>query len=310
MSIKFDDILKPMGKGFSALSILTLENQLKQKYKEYTEATIEVSGMKNKDTYLLWFTVPSKENKEYPGDVIYYDILFEIIPPNSSWKLKEDVREYDVKVFNNNPRFMFTFDYVYNKHKALINLPGKFYNKYALKTYPKKRNPMLLLGLDENLYHCVMYMDKHHLFNKETLDTLCLSSNLSMKEILSELVTQDEKMNEVTDRDLRHRASTRHKNSKVWEQGSDKAKIKQQLLEESKNLQELRARNPTESKILQTQMLSNLRSRLSLSNLKTSGLKVANSMKSNLYSSLSKKPEKNKSSLKSSLGKSSLKSSL
>lgn len=66
MSIKFDDITRPFGKGFAAVSFRTLEDQLKQKYKEYTEATIEVSGMKNKDTYLLWFTVPSKENKEYP----------------------------------------------------------------------------------------------------------------------------------------------------------------------------------------------------------------------------------------------------
>jgi len=311
MSIKVENITDPMGRGFSAISLRTLKDQMKLKYKEFVESAIEVSAMKNKDTYILWFTIPSKENKDYIGDVIYYDILLEFTPPNSSWKLKENIREYDLRVFNNNPRFVFTFNYSFNKKKALINLPSKFYSKYSLKNYPRKRNPQLLLGLDENLYHSVMYMEKHHLFDKDTLDTLCLSSNLTMKEILSEVVIQDEKMKEVTDRDLRHRAGNRHKNSKVWEQGSEKAKIKQQLLEESKNLAELRARNPTESKILKTQMLANLRSRLSLSNLRTKTM-FSNNLKSNLSSSLNRnsgKKEK-KNTLKSSLVKSSLKSSL
>ena len=311
MSIKIDNIENPMGIGSMAISVKTLKDQIKSKYKEFTESTIEVSAMKNKDTYILWFVIPSKENKEFPGDVIFYDILIELTPPGSSWKTKEYLREYDVRVFNNNPRFMFAFDYAYNKRHGLINLPSKFYNKYALKTPSKKRNPLNLLGLDEDLYHAVMYMDKHHLFDRDTLDTLCLSSNLTMKELLSEVVTQDEKMKEVTERDLRHRAGNRHKNSKVWEQGSDKAKIKQQLLEESKNLAELRARNPTESKLLKTQMLANLRSRLSLTNLRTKSA-YSNSLQSNLKSSLNKNSEKkeNKSSLKSSLSKSSLHSSL
>lgn len=303
MSVKIENIERPMGAGFAAISVRTLVDQIKQRYKEYTENAIEVSAMETKHGYLLWFTIPSRENKDYPGDVIYYDILFEFIPPNSAWKTHGYIRDWDVKVFSNNPRFCFAFQYAYNKNRALIDLPSKFYNKVALKTPAKKRNPMNLLGYDENLYHAIMYMDKHHLFDKEVLETLCLSSNLTMKEILSEVTTQDDKFKEVTDRDLRHRASTRHKNSKVWEQGSEKAKIKKQLLEESKNLSELRARNPMESKILKTQMLSNLRSRLSLSNITRSFR--SNSLKSNLGSDLST------SKLKSSNGKSkTLRSSL
>lgn len=306
MSIKVENIMRPLGgKGFAAVSFKTLEDQMKMRYKEFVESTIEVSAMKNKDTYLLWFVIPSKENKEYPGDVIYYDVLLEFTPPNTAWKLRDNIREYDVRVFNNNPRFQFTFTYAYNKHKALINLPSKFYNKHAIKEAPKQRNPQLLLGLDENLYHSIMYMEKHHLFDKETLDTLCLSSTFTMKEIITEVSTQDAKMTEVTDRDLRHRASARHKNSKVWEQGSDKAKIKQQLLQESKNLAELRAKNPKESQILKTQMLANLRSRLSLSNIRKPSI-TTSSLNAN---NLKQEPKKKAGNLRSNL-RSNLKSSL
>ena len=268
MSAKIDDFMKPFGIGFSAVSVRLLTDQLKSDYKEHVERAAEVSAMKNKETYIVYFTIPSKENKQYPGDVIYYDIILEFTPPNSKWVTANTIRDYDVKVFNNNPRFVYTFNYAANKKHVLFNLPSKYYNRYSLRTPAKKRNPMNLLGIDANIYHAFMYMEKHHLYDKAVLDTLCLSSTLSMKDLLNEIATQDDKMKEVTDRDLRHRAANRHKNSKVWEQGSDKAKIKQQLLEESKNLSEMAAKNPRESQLLKTQMLANLRSRLSLTNMR------------------------------------------
>ena len=304
MSCKIDDLINPFGKYFTAVSVRSLIDKLKLDYKEHVEHDIEVSALKNKDTYVIYFTIPSKENKESPGDVIYYDVLLELTPPNSKWVTAPSCRDYDVKAFNNSPRFVYTFDYSFNKKKCLINLPNKFYSKYALKTPAKKRNPMNLLGIDANIYHAVMYMDKHHLFDKAILDTLCMSSNLTMKDLLTEIATQDSKMTEVTNRDLRRRAANRHKNSKVWEKGSNKAKIKDQLLQEAKNLKELSAKNPMESQILKTQMLSNLRSRLSLTNMRTS-LDARISHTNDMKSSLSK--PKNKGGI---LGTKSLRSNL
>lgn len=288
MSVKINDISTPFGSGFAAISFRTLVEQLKEKYKNFVESTIEVSATKVKDTYYVYFNIPSKDNKKYPEDVVFYDVVFELTPPNSAWKTHENIRDYDVRVFNNNPRFMFTFNYAYNRRNALIKLPSNYYSKYSLKNAPKVRNPTLLLGIDENLYHAIMYMDKHRLFYRDVLDMLCDSSDMDYKSMVDELSTQDEKMKEVEDRDLRHRSLNRRKNSKVWNSGSEKQKIKNQLLEESRNLTNLRASNPEESKLLQTKLLTNLRSRLSLLNInknKTSSL-YSSSMSNTSASSL------------------------
>ena len=302
MSIKIDNLTNPFGSGSMAVSVKLITDNLKEKYKNFVEGSIEVNAMKIKDNYFLYFQVPSKENKEYPDDIIFYDVVIELIPPNSAWKLHNNIRDYDVKVFNNSPKFMFTFTYVFNKRRALIDLPSKYYSKQALRIFPKKRNPMQMLGIDENLYHCVLYMDKHHLFDREILESLIQTSNLDWNSLLDEITPQEEKMEEVSNRDLRHRALTRRKNSKVWESGSKKAELKNELLQESKNLSKETPDGPRESQLLKTKMLSNLKARLSLinsknnlsSSLKSSNLRTSNKsnlsytsgLKSNLKSSL------------------------
>lgn len=307
MGVKIDNIINPFGSGSMAISVKVVTDALKEKYKNFVESTIEVNAMKIKDNYFLYFQVPSKENKEYPDDVIFYDVIIELIPPNSAWKLHKSIRDYDVKVFSNNPKHMFTFTYVFNKRRALIDLPVKYYSKQALRIAPKKRNPMQLLGIDENLYHCVLYMDKHNLFDRDVLEALIQTSNLDWKSLLEEITPQEEKMKEVSDRDLRHRALTRRKNSKVWESGSKKAQLKNELLKESRNLSKETPNNPEGSKLLKTKMLSNLRARLSL----IRGDSGLDRLSSNLSNSNTRKSNNNGSNLKNhGLRSSKLKSSI
>lgn len=263
MNVKIDEIINPFG---SAISIRTLRDYLEEKYRNFVEGSIEVNACKEKNDYFIYFNIPSKENKKYPDDTVYYDIVIQLSPPNSAWKMHDNIRDWDVHVFNNSPRFMFTFTYAYNRRNALIKFPNYYYNKKALKDAPKKTNPRLLLGIDENLYHAIYYLDKHNLFDKAILDTLCDTSNLDWKSLVKEITTQEDKYLEVTNRDLRHRALTRRKNSKVWNSGDAKDKIKRQLLEESKNLSKETPNGPEGSALLKTQMLSNLKARLSLIN--------------------------------------------
>lgn len=305
MSVKIDNLTNPFGSGSMAISVKLVTDKLKERYKNFVESSIEVNAMKIKDNYFLYFQIPSKENKEYPDDVIFYDIVIELIPPNSAWKLHKSIRDYDVKVFSNNPKFMFTFTYIFNKRKALIDLPNKYYSKQALRIFPKKRNPMQLLGIDENLYHCILYMDKHRLFDRDVLEVLIQTSTLDWKSLLDEITPQEEKMEEVSNRDLRHRALTRRKNSKVWESGSKKAQLKNELLQESRNLSKETPDGPEGSRLLETKMLSNLRARLSLINSKE-----PNNLSSNLHANKISQPNL-KSNLRSNNSmKSNLKSSL
>ena len=262
MGVKLVEIIKPFGSGAAAISVRTLIDKLKMDYREL-EPDIDLEVMKIKTHYFMYFSLPSKANSKYPDDRIYYDIVFEFIPPNSAWeKESRSVHDWDIRVFSNMPNFMFTFTFAFNKRHALIELPKRYYSMKALKLPPKMKNPYLFLGIDEGLWLCEQYMEKHNLLDRAILDNLLSSSTLDWKLLLEELDTQEDKLQEANNRDLRHRASTKRKNSKLWKNGKAKEFIKNQLKEEEKALRH--EATPTKEgeerkrHLLQANMKSNL----------------------------------------------------
>lgn len=232
MGVKLTEITKPFGSGAAAISVKSLIEKLKIDYREL-ESDMDVEVMKIKSNYFMFFNLPSKANSKYPDDRIYYDIVFEFIPPNSAWeKESRSLFDWDIKVFSNMPNFMFTFTYAFNKRHALIDLPKKYYSLKALKVPPKMKNPYLFLGIDEGLWLCVQYMEKHNLLDRSIIDNLLFSSTLDWKTLLEELDSQEDKLQEANNRDLRHRAASKRKNSKLWKNGKAKEELKNQLKEE------------------------------------------------------------------------------
>ena len=267
MSVKITDVMKPFGSGAAAISMRSLIEKLKLDYKQL-EGEIEVSCMMQKYDYIFYFNLPSKSNKKYPDDKVYYDIVLQFSPPGSAFRDHQSIHDWDLKVFSNMPNFMFTFTYAFKAKKGLIDFPTKYFSKKALKERPKMKNPYLFLGIDEGLYHCIMYMDRHHMFDRTNIEELVDSSDLDWKSLLDSITSQEEKLLEANNRDLRHRALTRRKNSKVWASGSNKNKIKQQLLEEYKNIREETASTPEGYKKKEETLKANMNARLSLSGLK------------------------------------------
>ena len=233
--MKITDIIMPFGKGFAAVSVRKLMDDMAKKYTATIEKDMQVVAFKEKKDYFIYARVPSKTNDKYGSDKISYDVVLQLTAPTSTnEKNDEEIRNWDVKVFNNNPSFMFTFNYAYNDRRGLIRMPTGYYGSISLKQRPNVRNPMLLLGIDEDLWFTILFLDRNHWFERGIIDNICNGhANLNYKWLTEQITPQETKLKEVQDRSLRHRNEA--KKAKEFEKltKNEEERLKQQKKEES-----------------------------------------------------------------------------
>lgn len=291
--VKITELVMPFGKGFAAVSVRKLIDDMAKRYSATIEPEINVMAFKEKKDYFIYARVPSRTNDKYGGvDKIFYDVVLQLIPPNGNMERNDtNIRNWDVKVFNNNPSFMFTFDFAFNNRRALINLPNGYYGRIALKQKPKVRNPMMLLGLDEDIWFTIMYCDKNHWFERDILDSICNSSSIDFKWIVKQITPQEEKLKEVQDRSLRQRNQAK----------KEKELEKLTKNEKEREKEEEKENTPREGHAKSSESMLN-GSHLRMTNF--------NDLSSNLTSSNSGQLSKKSNLNKSKLGKSGLRSKL
>ena len=232
--MKITNIVMPFGKGFAALSIKKLMDDMAKRYTATIEKDMQVFAFKEKKDYFIYAKVPSKTNDKYGTDKINYDVVLQLTAPSSAnEKNDKEIRDWDVKVFNNNPSFMFTFNYAYNDRKALIKMPAGYYGAISLKQRPDTRNPMLLLGIDEDLWFTILFLDRNHWFERSIIDNICNGhANLNYKWLTEQVTPQETKLKEVQDRSLRHRNEAKKQKELEKLTKNEKEQEKQQEKEE------------------------------------------------------------------------------
>jgi hypothetical protein len=177
MNIKVTQMLRPFNKGFSALQIKLVMNDLVYRYTQNIKNKIKVRAFKENNDYFIYTQVPSESNDEYPDSApIHYDVIIQLIPPNKASLAWDSIREYDVKVFSNIPSFVFTFNYVYHRQRALIDMPRGYYTQKALMEKARVRNPLNLLGIDKSLWFTIYYCDDRRLFRRLQLYSFLYTS--------------------------------------------------------------------------------------------------------------------------------------
>jgi hypothetical protein len=198
MSVKVSQMLRPFNKGFSALQIKLIMNDLVYRYIKNIKDKIKVRYCKENNDYFIYAKIPSESNDIYPDSApIFYDVIVQLTPPNKAAIALDSIREYDAKVFSNIPSFVFTFNYVYHYKRALIDLPSDYYTHRAMMEKPRVRNPLYLLGIDKSLWFTIFYLDEHKIFKRTNIDSL-IDANVNLLKLLKEekVKTQDRKLDE------------------------------------------------------------------------------------------------------------------
>jgi hypothetical protein len=207
MSIKVTQMLRPFNKGFSALQIKLVMNDLVFRYTKTVQAKIKIRIFKDNNDYFIYAKIPSESNDEYPDSgPLHYDVIIQLSPPNKASLAWDNIREYDAKVYANIPSFTFTFNYIYHFRRALIDLPSGFYTRRAVMERARVRNPLNLLGIEKSLWFTVFHLDDCKLFRRNRIDSFA-EEDLSLTKLIKEekIKSQDYKLHECERREKHKR---------------------------------------------------------------------------------------------------------
>lgn len=114
-----------------------------------------------RDRYFMHMKVPSEIVEKF-----YYDVVIEFYPIDGTNTTQNDLTNYGVRFFSNDPSFAFTYEYVFAKNDLFIKELKPKASKIALKTKPDERNPYQIPGYVKSLYFCYLHMKSRSLFNK------------------------------------------------------------------------------------------------------------------------------------------------
>jgi hypothetical protein len=287
MSVKVAQLLRPFNKGFSALQIRLVMNDLVYRYSKNIRDKIKVRFCKENNDYFIYARIPSESNDIYPDSApIHYDVILQLTPPNKAALALDSIREYDVKVFSNIPSFVFTFNYVYHHKRALVNLPSEYYTHRALMEKPRMRNPLYLLGIDKSLWFTVYYLDEKRVFKRSNIDSLIDESMTLLKFLKEEHIkSQDRKLDECELRE-KHKRDLKEVENKKRQRSEARARMPQKKIrdEEVEEVFDDLASGLHTEKFQAESLKSNLASLLN-SNIKRHSHPTGN-LKSNLKNSL------------------------
>ncbi len=139
---------------------------------------------KSKNKFYIHIKIPSESVEDF-----YYDVVIEF----SGKKGNTNLLQYDVRFFSNDPAFVYTFVYSFNKNKMFISELSNVMSKEALTNKPNEKNPKLEIGYVKTLYFAYLFMNSRGLL---TTLRYAGADNMNYKELLRVITPADNKINE------------------------------------------------------------------------------------------------------------------
>lgn len=142
---------------------------------------------KKNDRYFMYMKIPSEVVEKF-----YYDVVIEFYPIDGSNATANDLHNYGVRFFSNDPAFVFTYEYVFSKNDLFIKELKPKASKVALKNRPEERNPYEIPGYVKSIYFCFLHMKSRSLFNKTHWKNY--ADTFSAKKLLDQIENTDKKV--------------------------------------------------------------------------------------------------------------------
>jgi hypothetical protein len=130
-------------------NILLRENGKIQHYKYVTD----------KNQYIIHIKIPSEVIKNF-----YYDVVFKFFTDAKVLDLGRSLNKYYFQVYSNDPAFVYTHAYVFNKNDLFFTDLKDKMGKIALSSKPKEKNPTEQLAYVKSIYFAYLFMLNRGLF--------------------------------------------------------------------------------------------------------------------------------------------------
>lgn len=121
----------------------------------------EKAPSKDNTRFVIYIQMPSESTEK-----LYYDVAIEFTADDDVKRRINKLDGYYVRFFSNDPNFIYTYAYAFNKADLIIPELLPKISKKALTEPPKITNPNELAGYVKSFYFAYLMMRNKGLFNK------------------------------------------------------------------------------------------------------------------------------------------------
>lgn len=157
---------------------------------------------KVQDAYFVHFKMPSETVKDF-----YYDVVIRFYTNDNAERVNSSLKNYEVQFFSNDPAFVYTYLYVFHKHKMIIDDLKVKCPKASLTMRPEQRNAYEVPGYVKSIYFAYILMSRTDLFLKTTYETL--GRRYSKGQLLQKVANYTNKMEERKEKESRQKAAAK-----------------------------------------------------------------------------------------------------
>lgn len=211
MQMTFDNyILNPAGKNNAVLNATAREAMRTAYINKFDAILLREKGninyrlYKNEKTnrFIAHFMIPSET-----VDRFYYDTIIEFYTDKNVEESGNNLFKYNVRFYSNDPSFVYTYAYVFNKNDMFIKELKPKMSKKAIKEGADEKNPNNQIGYVKSIYFAYLFMRMRSLNNIDTFKAV--ASKLDFNILLANVMDADIKI------DMRQREGekVRKKNS-------------------------------------------------------------------------------------------------
>lgn len=143
-----------------------------------------------KDTdrrYLIHLKIPSEVVKNF-----YYDTVIEYYTDDSTVEKLPHLNDYNVRFYSNDPSFVFTYAYSFNKNKLFIEDLIPKMSKQAITDKAVERNPKNLIGYVKSIYFAYLIIKMNGLSRK--MNFTMYGNKYKVKDFLKTIMQADLKV--------------------------------------------------------------------------------------------------------------------
>lgn len=143
----------PFGKGSTFINKRVIYDNLMDRYKKLVNKHKRFTSFiyKEDSGYYCHIKIPSESIDEMTYDVV-------VFIRDSNY-----IENAKFQVFSNCPSFVYTYAYVFNKRKLLIESLRGFYSNEVISQDPEIRNPSRILGYEKSIFYAFNYLiEKFH----------------------------------------------------------------------------------------------------------------------------------------------------
>lgn len=169
----------PMGKGDASIPNKDMiKSALDSKYNALISKypiRYSVYKIRGTDDWYIHLVIQSESARTND-----YDVVFRFYNKSKSHGIQVEgsLNNYDIQLFSNSQSFTYTYAYVYNSKKLLVDCLRNKFNKKALTIPPNTRNQYNIVN-----YEKYIYFGAKHILTKIGLNKSSLSAGAVMKEV-------------------------------------------------------------------------------------------------------------------------------